>query len=1219
MMVASLTVTAADYTTYLTTGRGFTEVTSSDAILGNANYYYILVPAETNTLIVGVGRFEGKPGWASEDTKALRYKSADTDPVLDLTNFFTIEKSGSYIGLRNVVYCTDLFQTHDNAGYMYVNSFTDKTLDEWSYLTPTYQSGYWLFESGKYPMSSDNWACGYLGPWNNLVKEGEPIALNRKNTSGDEAGHYRLFRIDKDNLMALHLYASILTSQNGFTEVTSTVDILANDQYCYLLTAAETNGLYVGVGKYEAKPDWAGEDTKALRYRSAEFNPLLDLSNFFTIEKSGSYIGLRNVYYYTDLFQTHDNAGYMYVNTFTDKTLDDWSSLTPTYQNGYWLFESGKYPIASDNWACGYLGPWNKLVKDGEPIALNRRNTAGDEAGHFRLFRIAKTDLVTKRNTLLAAVSERAPINVTWRIINPSFETGDETGWTLINKEDGNNEFKTRDYGMTGKDGSYLMNAYQWWASSLSVKQTVTDIPSGAYTLSAMVASWEGRTVTFSGNEVTTSGIGVDADTGVPVSMDLNIGKRQQLTITAGSTTDWWTAGRTLTFNDTQCFFKLDDVRLLCKGVFLDMMALPLPNNTTTSLLPNQWYYYDVDYSTEYVLQGPLDGLVYSTDDGKVLSEVTTASAERDVTLPTGRTFFKTTRSDATLRLTAKRTMQEGTFTCVALNVDGLPNKIATYDLNPDGPGRDGTLKISQYLASKNYDFIGCSEDFNYNGALMESLNGNYSCGTIRNTLSVGDIDYWQLIQGKIHVDTDGLNLIWKLSKVSATNESWTGWNDTESTDGNQYVKKGFRHYDVQLDGGPVIDVYILHMDAGDTNATWSRESQWRQLSDAINGSDPSRAKLIIGDTNSRYTREDVITNFINCLSSDFTMDDVWVEFYRDGIYPTTAMDNLTDQSDPTNYSNYEIVDKIIYINPKAANTVRLVPQSFKIEQDYTYGNVDGTDDTTPLGDHRPVVVTFKYMKSGDVTPLAVTLQNNADNSTAIAGVTGVLSNVTLQGRTLYKDGSWNTLCLPFDMTAEQVTAQLTGATLMELDIVGTYDGHQTGREGFTLYLYFKDATSITAGKPYIIKWDSGDHIVNPSFSNVTVSTSTSPTTVDFSGGTFQGTYSPVHLDKDVKTNLYLGADNKLYYPTGENYYVNAFRAYFTLDTEIGIKAFVLRFGEEEPLIDRIDNVQHKALKLHEVYDLSGRRIENTSDDLRLSSLKKGIYVDGNGRKMVVK
>ena len=43
-------------------------------------------------------------------------------------------------------------------------------------------------------------------------------------------------------------------------------------------------------------------------------------------------------------------AGYMYVNTYTDKALDEWSHLIPTFQNGYWLFESGKYPISEGDY-----------------------------------------------------------------------------------------------------------------------------------------------------------------------------------------------------------------------------------------------------------------------------------------------------------------------------------------------------------------------------------------------------------------------------------------------------------------------------------------------------------------------------------------------------------------------------------------------------------------------------------------------------------------------------------------------------------------------------------------------------------------------------------------------------------------------------------------------------------------------------------------------------
>ncbi len=1202
-LMYSVVANATDYTTYLTTARGFTEVTSTEAILADANYYYILAAAEDNGLIVGVGSYEAKPDWASTESKALRYKSVATDPVSDLTNFFTIEKSGSYIGLRNVVYDTDLFQTHDNAGYMYVNTYTDKALDEWSHLIPTYQNGYWLFESGKYPISSGNWACGYLGPWNKSVTDGEPIALNRRNTEGDEAGHYRLFRIAKNDLMALRLYSMVLTSGNGFTEVTTMEGIDDDPSQCYLITSAEQPSLFVGIGRYEGKPDWAGEDTKALRYHQAG-NPVADLSNFFTIEKEGAYIGLRNVVHHSSLFQTHDNAGFMYVLTYTEPTMSEWCYLKPTFQNGYWLFESGKYPISSGNWACGYLGPWNKSVTDGEPIALNRRNTEGDEAGHYRLWRISRTNLFT----LMQAINGE---DMTWKITNPSFEN-DETGWKLNGKDaNGNDEFKAREYGMTGKAGDRLMNAFQWWASSLGVTQTITELPSGQYELSGTVASWAGRTISFQANANKTSATGVHADAGIKVKTSVNIGTNGEMTINAGSTTDWWTEGRIQSDNETQCFFKLDDVQLHCTTLFLDAIAVALPNNGATALVPNQWYYYETSYSTEFQLVGPIDGLVYTSDGSVPCSSATGNAATRNMTLPVGRTYFKTDASDATLSITPKNTVLEGTFTAVALNVDGLPKKIATYDLNPDGPGEEGTQKISQYLSSKNYDFIGCSEDFNYNGTLMESLKDRYSCGTIRKTLSVSGINYWDLLQGKIHVETDGLNLLWKNSKISATGESWTRWSDTESTDGNQYVEKGYRHYDVQIDGGPVIDVYILHMDAGDTNATWSRESQWRQLSDAINNSDHSRAKLIIGDTNSRYTREDVINNFINRLSSDFTMSDVWVEFYRNGIYPTTDMENLTDQSDPDNYTNYEIVDKIIYINPTAANTVRLTPQAFSIQHDYTYGYVNGTDDTTPLGDHHPVVVTFKYQLSGDVAPTALTFQDNDDNTTHIAYANDVLANVTLQGRTLFKDGSWNTLALPFNMTEEQVTAQLAPSALMELDTENIVDGHKTGFEGTTLYLNFKNATAITAGTPYLIKWNDGNNIVNPVFHSVTVTDGAASGVKSIDNKvTFQGTYAPTTLAKNDPSNLFLGEDNILYYPNVDDYKVKAFRAYFHLSDNADARQIVLNFGDEET---GIENVQASEFNAQ-----SG--IWHTLDGRRLNGQPKqrGIYVK-DGRKEIIK
>ena len=79
-------------------------------------------------------------------------------------------------------------------------------------------------------------------------------------------------------------------------------------------------------------------------------------------------------------------------------------------------------------------------------------------------------------------------------------------------------------------------------------------------------------------------------------------------------------------------------------------------------------------------------------------------------------------------------------------------------------------------------------------------------------------------------------------------------------------------------------------------------------------------------------------------------------------------------------------------------------------------------------------------------------------------------------GRTLYKDGCWSTLCLPFSLTEGQVSTQLAPEALMELDTDGTHDGHKTGFtvSTNTLYLYFKNATATIysfAAAPKVVKF----------------------------------------------------------------------------------------------------------------------------------------------------
>lgn len=246
---------------------------------------------------------------------------------------------------------------------------------------------------------------------------------------------------------------------------------------------------------------------------------------------------------------------------------------------------------------------------------------------------------------------------------------------------------------------------------------------------------------------------------------------------------------------------------------------------------------------------------------------------------------------------------------------------------------------------------------------------------------------------------------------------------------------------------------------------------------------------------------------------------------------------------------------------------------------------------------------------TGDI--ITVALKDGEDNVAILGQYQDKKVNVKLDGRTLYKDGSWNTLCLPFniDNISDQPSDFSSALTIKELES-SSFD-NATG----TLTMNFKDATSIEAGKPYIVKWTSGDEITNPEFKAVTI-TSTTPQDVTVNDlVTFKGTYAPVTLEANDRTKLYLGADNNLYYPDAD-VPVNSFRAYFSLN---GITAGNANFQAHRFVFDFGDG---------ETNGISGVIIENdgkangwhTLDGRSLNGVptEKGIYIH-QGRKIIIK
>ena len=127
------------------------------------------------------------------------------------------------------------------------------------------------------------------------------------------------------------------------------------------------------------------------------------------------------------------------------------------------------------------------------------------------------------------------------------------------------------------------------------------------------------------------------------------------------------------------------------------------------------------------------------------------------------------------------------------------------------------------------------------------------------------------------------------------------------------------------------------------------------------------------------------------------------------------------------------------------------------------------------------------------MAPAPISLVDNADNSTTISKANGYAANVTLAGRTLYKDGAWNTLCLPFSLTVLE-GSPLEEATVKTLASTAFSDG--------TLTMNFTDdVSSIDAGKPYIVKWE------NPIVDLSTLTASYTAQDCDVLTGTLGGNY----------------------------------------------------------------------------------------------------------------
>jgi hypothetical protein len=266
-------------------------------------------------------------------------------------------------------------------------------------------------------------------------------------------------------------------------------------------------------------------------------------------------------------------------------------------------------------------------------------------------------------------------------------------------------------------------------------------------------------------------------------------------------------------------------------------------------------------------------------------------------------------------------------------NVAGLPAGITKLDPVAHHP------LISPLLNA--YDLVEVQEDFNYHDLLVGSLTHPYQ--------SVKDTNPGPYGEQYGFAFGDGLNTFSRSPFTDFTRVTWEQCFGILTNGTDCLTPKGFTYERHEVAPGVFLDVYNFHADAdGSPDDLAARAANVRQLYQAVLDFSADAAVLVLGDTNSRYTRaDDVLPEMLAATG----LTDVWVELQRGGVLPEAGAPALLDCADPS-AGSCERVDKILY---RSSPQLEIQALAYDVPRDL-FEDADGE----ALSDHDPVHALFE-------------------------------------------------------------------------------------------------------------------------------------------------------------------------------------------------------------------------------------------------------------------
>lgn len=281
---------------------------------------------------------------------------------------------------------------------------------------------------------------------------------------------------------------------------------------------------------------------------------------------------------------------------------------------------------------------------------------------------------------------------------------------------------------------------------------------------------------------------------------------------------------------------------------------------------------------------------------------------------------------------TAPAAVTTGSFRLLTYNVAGLPDGISMSHPSVNMP------LIGKLLG--DYDVALVQEDFAYGKELRSAVPLPHG-----SPLFAG---------GQALRLGDGLSQFAKLPFKDFARQAWSTCHGILDAYCDCVAAKGFTFARQELAPGAYVDVYDVHLDAGDgAGDLAARRAQLAQLAAAMQRSSPSSAVLVAGDTNMGPSERDELESLLKKVG-------------------------LRDACTELRCKDPDVVDRVLF---RSSVGLTLVPRSHRLDTRF----VDG--DGEPLSDHPAVAVEFDWTVTPvtSVTPAAAGPERKSRNPRSAA------------------------------------------------------------------------------------------------------------------------------------------------------------------------------------------------------------------------------------------